>query len=318
MWQAHNIALSNPQNATGHVMNLRQIEVFRAVMLAGSVTDAARSLHVSQPGISRMLSHIELQLGLRLFERRKGKLLATPEAQALFAEVEQVYRGVARIDDCAQALKDGKMLTLRVLCSPSTGLDMVPRALTALGEEFPAARIYLEVVLAKEMVKRLGKHEADVAISTLAIDDPLLTARAIGRWTLAGVFPRGHALEARRALRPADILQERMIAFSPDTPQGRIIADWCLQHQCRPDARIEVRAGQSACALAASGAGVAIVDDLTARGCMTDRLSFRPIRNAPSFDIFAVTNDNFAASLLAGRFIAHAEAALRQLKKERA
>jgi len=318
MWQAHNIALLNTQNATGHVMNLRQIEVFRAVMLAGSVTDAARSLHVSQPGISRMLSHIELQLGLRLFERRKGKLLATPEAQALFAEVEQVYRGVARIDDCAQALKDGKMLTLRVLCSPSTGLDMVPRALTALGEEFPAARIYLEVVLAKEMVKRLGKHEADVAISTLAIDDPLLTARAIGRWTLAGVFPRGHALEARRTLRLADILQERMIAFSPDTPQGRIIADWCLQHHCRPDARIEVRAGQSACALAASGAGVAIVDDLTARGCMTDRLSFRPIRNAPSFDIFAVTNDNFAASLLAGRFIAHAEAALRQLKKERA
>ena len=57
-------------------MNLRQIEVFRAVMLAGSVTDAARSLHVSQPGISRMLSHIELQLGLRLFERRKGRLLA--------------------------------------------------------------------------------------------------------------------------------------------------------------------------------------------------------------------------------------------------
>jgi DNA-binding transcriptional LysR family regulator len=196
-------------------MNLRQIEVFRAVMLAGSVTDAARSLHVSQPGISRMLSHIELQLGLRLFERRKGKLQATPEAQALFAEVEQVYRGVARIEDCAQALKSGKMLTLRVLCSPSTGLDMVPRALTALGREFPAARFYVEVLLARDMVKRLAANEADVAISTLAIDDPLLNARTIGQWTLAGVFPKGHALEARRTLKPSDILGERMIAFSP-------------------------------------------------------------------------------------------------------
>jgi len=318
MSRAHNIALSNNAEAPGKVMNLRQIEVFRAVMLAGSVTDAARSLHVSQPGISRMLSHIELQLGLRLFERRKGKLQATPEAQALFAEVEQVYRGVARIEDCAQALKSGKMLTLRVLCSPSTGLDMVPRALTALGREFPAARLYVEVLLARDMVKRLAAHEADVAISTLAIDDPLLNARPIGQWTLAGVFPKGHPLEARRTLKPADILGERMIAFSPDTPQGRIIADWCLQHGCQPDAQTEVRAGQTACALAAAGAGVAIVDDLTARGCMTDRLSFRPIGKAPSFDVFAVTNDNFAASLLAGRFITHAEAALRQLKKERA
>ncbi len=318
MWQRHNIALSNHTDGTGDVMNLRQIEVFRAVMLAGSVTDAARSLHVSQPGISRMLSHIELQLGLRLFERRKGRLLATPEAQALFAEVEQVYRGVARIDDCAQALKDGKMLTLRVLCSPSTGLDMVPRALTALGEEFPSARIYFEVLLAREMVKRLAAHEADVAISTLAIDDPLLSSRPIGKWTLAGVFPRGHALEARRTLSPADILKERMISFSPDTPQGRIIADWCVRHRLQPDARVEVRAGQSACAMAAAGAGVAVVDDLTARGCMTDRLSYRPIRNAPSFDIFAVTNENFAASQLANRFVAHAQSALRQLKKERA
>lgn len=296
-------------------MNLRQIEVFRAVMLAGSVTDAARALHVSQPGISRMLSHIELQLGLRLFERKKGKLLATPEAQTLFAEVEQVYRGVARIDECAQALKNGNTLTLRVLCSPSTGLEMVPRALTTLGQTFPDAGIYLEIVTAKEMARRLAAHEADVAISTLAIDDPRLSARAIGQWTLAGVFPKGHALEARRALKPADLLKERLIGFSADTPQGRIIADWCASHHCEPDAQTEVRAGQVACAMAAAGAGIAIVDDLTARGCMTDRLSHRPILKAPAFDVFAVTNQSFAASLLARRFIELAEAELRRLKE---
>ncbi|VTU31438.1 LysR family transcriptional regulator [Variovorax sp. PBL-E5] len=296
-------------------MNLRQIEVFRAVMLAGSVTDAARLLHVSQPGISRMLAHVELQLGLSLFERRKGKLLATPEAQALFAEVEQVYRGVARIDECALALKSGKLLTLRVLASPSTGLEMVPRAIAALTQQFPAARIYLEILAAREMVKRLVAHEADVAISTLPIDDALLTSKPIGRWTLACVFPKGHPFEQRRSLSPRDILRERLIAFSADTPQGRIIADWCARHRCEPDAPIEVRAGQAACAMAACGAGVAIVDDLTARGCMTDRLGFRPIAKAPSFDVFAVTNESFAGSLLARRFVGHAEAALQRLRR---
>ena len=100
--ERHNMALFRL-----HSMNLRQIEVFRAVMLAGSVTDAARMLHVSQPGISRMLGHIELQLGVRLFERGRGKLRPTPEAHALYAEVEQVYRGVQRIDDRARGLKSG-------------------------------------------------------------------------------------------------------------------------------------------------------------------------------------------------------------------
>ena len=65
-------------------MNIRQIEIFRAVMQAGSITGAAHLLHVSQPGVSRMLAHIELQLGLALFERTRGKLRPTPEAQALY------------------------------------------------------------------------------------------------------------------------------------------------------------------------------------------------------------------------------------------
>jgi DNA-binding transcriptional LysR family regulator len=130
------------------------------------------------------------------------------------------------------------------------------------------------------MVKRLSAHEADVAISTLAIDDPLLSSRPLGKWTLAGVFPK-----AARARSQAHAETHRHpegtddFAFSPDTPQGRIIADWYVSNGCKPDAQIEVRAGQTACALAAAGAGVAIVDDLTARGCMTDRLSHRPIQS---------------------------------------
>lgn len=298
-------------------MNLRQIEIFRAVMLAGSVTEAARLLHVSQPGISRALGHIELQLGLRLFERRKGRLLPTQEAEALFSEVEHVYRGVARIDECVAALKSGGQLSLRVLASPSTGLEMVPQALTALGRAYPGASFYLEILAAREMGRGLAAQEADIAVSTLPIDDPLLVARPIGRWTLACVFPKGHALAQQRALKPAHILKERLIAFSADTPQGRIVADWCEAHRCAPNAQIEVRAGQNACAMAAAGAGIAIVDDLTARACMTDKLAFRPIAGAPSFEIFAVGHAQAAGSLLARRFAQEAERALRRLRTGR-
>ena len=50
-------------------MNLRQIEVFRAIMLTGGVSDAARSLNVSQPNVSRLLRHTEDRLGIKLFDR---------------------------------------------------------------------------------------------------------------------------------------------------------------------------------------------------------------------------------------------------------
>ncbi|MBC7077924.1 MAG: LysR family transcriptional regulator, partial [Synergistales bacterium] len=70
-------------------MNLRQIEIFRAVMITGSISGASKLLFVSQPAVSRLLSHTELRMGLKLFERVKGRLYSTPEARSLFKEVEK-------------------------------------------------------------------------------------------------------------------------------------------------------------------------------------------------------------------------------------
>ncbi len=73
-------------------MNLRQIEVFRAVMLRRSVTDAARMLGVSQPTLTKVLRHAEDQLGFRLFRREKGRLRPTEEAELLFTDADRIFR----------------------------------------------------------------------------------------------------------------------------------------------------------------------------------------------------------------------------------
>lgn len=297
-------------------MNLRQIEVFRAVMLAGSVTDAARLLHVSQPGVSRMLAHIELQLGLRLFERIKGKLQPTPQAQILYDQVEQVYRGVRRIEDCARELKTGGGLSLRVLCSPSLALELVPQAVAETAQRFPHAMISMETQLVREMVGQLAAGQADVAISSLPVDHALLESTPLGEWTLSCVFPAGHAFAARRSVGPRDILKERLIAFSPDTPQGRVIAQWCEETGLQPASRIEVRSGLTACALAACGAGVAVVDHLTARAWRGPGLGFLGVRGGPAFPAFAVRNANLAPSPLVQEFVARVRAGFHGAARE--
>jgi DNA-binding transcriptional LysR family regulator len=296
-------------------MNLRQIEVFRAVMLAGSVTDAAKVLHVSQPGISRMLGHIELQLGVRLFERGRGKLRPTPEAHALHAEVEQVYRGVQSIGQRARELKSGAGLTLRILSSPGPALEVVPQVVATLATRFPAARFYLETQLVREMVGQLVRHEADIAVSTLAIDHAMLSQETVGDWTLVCAFGTGHDFESRRSIGARDLAPQRIIAFSADTPQGRLVEDLWLKLGRRPQSQIEVRSGQVACALAACGAGVAVVDDLTARAWRNNNLRFRPLAKAPSHSIFVVRNSAFAASKLAGAFTEGIRTSLRSLSR---
>ncbi len=78
-------------------MNLRQMEVFRAVMLAGGVNSAAELLHVSPPAISKVLAQAVKASGLTLFERVRGRLIPTPEAHQLYAEVDKLWQGIERV-----------------------------------------------------------------------------------------------------------------------------------------------------------------------------------------------------------------------------
>ena len=72
-------------------MRARQIEVFRMVMRCGTLTSAAEALNVSQPALSQILLHTEDELGFKLFQRVKGRLIPTPEAEDLYPEVERLF-----------------------------------------------------------------------------------------------------------------------------------------------------------------------------------------------------------------------------------
>ena len=86
-------------------MRLRHIEVFHAIYTTGSITNAAKILHVSQPSVSKVLTHAELQLGFKLFERVKGRLIPTDEAGMLFDEADKIYQQIRSIKNTAQNIK---------------------------------------------------------------------------------------------------------------------------------------------------------------------------------------------------------------------
>ena len=110
------------------LLNLRQIEVFRAIMLTGSISKAAQLLNVSQPAISRLLSYTESRIGLVLFERIKGRLYPTPEARRLYQVVEQVHNSVQRVNEVATDLIEKRHGSLHIAVSPSLGQTLIPMA----------------------------------------------------------------------------------------------------------------------------------------------------------------------------------------------
>lgn len=79
------------------MLNFRQIEIFRAVMIAKTVNGASQMLNCSQPGLSRALKHMESKIGFLLFNRSNGRLFPTQEAMLLLEEVQHLYKNVEQV-----------------------------------------------------------------------------------------------------------------------------------------------------------------------------------------------------------------------------
>ena len=78
-------------------LRFRQLQAFHAIVETGTVTGAAEGMGISQPGVSNLLAELERQTGLKLFERRHGRLVPTPEAELMHREIETVVRGLDHV-----------------------------------------------------------------------------------------------------------------------------------------------------------------------------------------------------------------------------
>jgi DNA-binding transcriptional LysR family regulator len=119
-------------------MRLRHIEVFNAIMIAGTVSGAAKLINISQPAVSRLLQHAEIQLGFALFQRIKGRLIPTSEALALHPRVEHLFSNLTDVQRLASSLKAAKTeATLTVLSILALSHEVLPRAVKIFQTKIP-------------------------------------------------------------------------------------------------------------------------------------------------------------------------------------
>jgi len=263
-------------------LNLRQIEVFRAVMTTGSISGASQLLFVSQPAVSRLLSHTEQRVGFALFERIKGRLYATPEAKKLFHEVEAVYLAVQRVNDLATDLARNRRGILNVVSSFSVGQMLIPEALALFKSRHPDVKVTFQCLGYAHLKERLLHRQADLGIIILPMEHPNLEVTPLGRNRLVCILPYNHELTRRATLALSDLRPFPLIAYDKDTPLGQTVARLYEEADEPLAPAIEVGSPQNACSLVQMGAGVALVDEFSVRSWSGNgHLVVRPVTGAP-------------------------------------
>ena len=122
-------------------MKLREMEIFRAIMLGGSVSEAARILNVSQPAVSTSLRYMEDRLGMKLFRREKGRVYSTPEALALFTEIEGVFEKLDAVQRFAEDLRDTRSGVLSLASTPTLTYAFLAEAIAQFRRDRPGVRV---------------------------------------------------------------------------------------------------------------------------------------------------------------------------------
>lgn len=241
-------------------MQLRQIEVFHAVMITGSTVAAAEMLHVTQPAISTTLKRMQDELGLALFANSAGRLVPTPEARALFAQAHAIQEDVETLRRLARLLAQGKVGALRLGLVPAVSEGVLARAVADIRREAPDLALSVDVFNSHELVNRLIGGRLDLAcVFGAEHGAPLETLYACS-CPLVCVSPRGMA-PGGGAVTPDDLAELPLAAMRSTDPIGRILAGWSARKPTQPV--VELRSSRGVLALARAGVAAGIVDALT-------------------------------------------------------
>jgi DNA-binding transcriptional LysR family regulator len=246
-------------------MRLRHIEVFHAVMQAGSLSKAAELLCISQPAASKMLANAEHSLGVALFTRAHGQLRPTREAELLFAETKGLHERLESVRRLARNLSARPGGHLRVGCVPSIGLSLLPEAVARFARQYPEVSLSILTDHTEELCSALLARELDIGIAFAPPVRAGIQAMELGRARLAYLGSSDETPAEGMTFRLADMQPERWIGLDPADPLGALIDRQLREMGLDPRApAIEVRTYYLARALVDCGAGYAIVDEFTA------------------------------------------------------
>jgi len=283
-------------------MRLRHIEIFEAIRRTGSLTEAAAALHISQPAASKLLAHAESQLGFKLFDRVKGRLVATREAEILTPEIARLSQDLNSVRRLATNLRDRPNGHLRLGCAPALGLGLLPGVVRDSRNAQPGITFDIHTHHSAELVQGLLTRELDLAITFDTNDYPGLTRMGLGHTELVHLSrkPGQGPLRLSDLSDPADATDsgDTLIVLDAGDASGALLQLALDAQGLAPQVAIQVQTHYVACALVDAGCGDAIVDAITARAMLRPGMTLRRLEPALRVPISIMTRNQDPLSAL--------------------
>jgi len=285
--------------------SLRELEVFRATIFAGSATTAAQRLGISQPSVSRALAQIEQRIGMILFLRQNGRLVPTAEALALNRELDSVFESLDKVRHFAteaDAMRGGR---LRILAPPSFCSYFVTPTIVEFKRAHPGVLIEFRVLSSQEAVNKITSNEGDLAITTNRVTHPGVRMETMLETQSVCVMPMGHRLAPRETIHAKDLEGEDFIALVSNLKARQGVDRIFERGGVSRNIIVETTTNHAACECVAAGLGVTVINPFPVISNFTGQIVVRPFIPKFQHSIYAMFPSETAPNWLGRAFLSY-------------
>ena len=240
-------------------MDLRQLEIIRAIAETGSFTAAGDKLHVSQSAISRQVLLLEEELGEAVFHRVGRRVRITAAGDALLQLSNRVFQDVrdtlTGIGDRQESLKG----TLRLVGGMTVCLYVFPALLSELRRVHPQLDLKVSAGSSERCIAELRTGVADLGLLTLPIDAPDLVKVPVLQEELLLVTELKHPLARQKKIVPSDLIRQPFVLFENGSNTRRVLDEFFLKEHLEPRIVMETENVEIIKAMVKTGLGIGIV-----------------------------------------------------------
>jgi DNA-binding transcriptional LysR family regulator len=240
-------------------MDLRQLEIIRAIADTGSFTAAGEKLHVSQSAISRQVLLLEAELGEPVFHRIGRRIRITPTGESLLRLSHRVFEDVqdtvSAISDTRESLRG----TMRLVGGMTVCLYVFPSLLAEVRRTHPNLDLKVTVGSGERSIALLRSGVADLGLVTLPVEASDLESVAVLEEELLLITYPAHALAKKRAIRPADLARQPFILFETGSITRRLVNEFFARERIEPEIVMETENVEIIKAMVRSGLGISII-----------------------------------------------------------
>lgn len=240
----------------------RQYQAFHAIIERGTVTAAAEHLGISQPAISNLLAQLERNTKLKLFERKRGRLLPTPEAAVLFDEIDTVVRGLDHVNQAVFDLQNQQAGQLQIATNHALAFGFMPAEIAAFSKGRPNLTIAFQSQYSGKIQEWVAAGLFEIGICELPVRHEGLDERHFTFETLCAI-PEDAAPSGQEVLTPALLDDYPFIIMGADHMVTRRTREAFHSEGAHFRIRSHTDLFRNALNLVKQGLGAAMIDPFT-------------------------------------------------------